>query len=140
MERKRIAQLRNKLIPAKEKQLAKLQAAKTPNQAAIDRAKLELQDLRDEATILEKQLADRANEANDYLSGKTGSYTTTAQHYTTVDVSSPSSPTGLEGVGPDSDFATETEGKIGNLWLVGGIAVAVILGLLLFIGGKKKRK
>ena len=63
--RARLNQLRDKLIPAKEKAILK---TGEPNKA--QKLSGELQDLRDEATILEKQLADQHELANEGLSGK----------------------------------------------------------------------
>jgi len=137
-ERKRIEKIENDLIPKKERELAKLQAAKAPNQAKIDRLKQDIQDLKDEAAVLKKQLEDRANEASDYLSGKTGS-TGGGYSYTPI----VDQPAGEAGVGEGSDYAAETDAKIDRLWTAGSIAAGVIFVVILlvvFLKRKAKKK
>ena len=135
MERKRIDNIRNRIIPAKEKELAKLQAARSPNATKIAKLQTDIQDLKDEATVLEKQLADRANDASDYLSGKTNAG---SQTYTPI----LTQPEGEAGVGEGSDYAADTDAKIQSLWTAGSVAAGVILfiiGVVVFLKRRKKR-
>jgi hypothetical protein len=107
--RKRLNSLRDNLIPDKEKAVLK-----AGNATKANKLQGELQDLRDEATILEKQLADQHELANEGLSGKD----TASQSGTSAGAAGMSNQTKL-------------------LLAVGGVAVAG--GVVLYAATRRKR-
>lgn len=142
--RKRLDLIKSKLLPAKEKKLAELKAKAHPTSkdtASIAKLTTDIQDLKDEATLLQKQLDEQHGDATDYLSGKGGSTTTnyTPDHYTGSSNTLPGA-TGEEGVGAGSDYSVENDAKIQKLWTVGGATAGVILLVIAAVALAKKRK